>query len=56
MMIIKDEEHYFFIPNSGLNIICEREYKHDLINDLYSYFNQKKKNKCVVLDDDNNVI
>ena len=56
MMIIKDEEHYFFVPNSGLNIICEREYKHDLINDLYSYFNQKKKNKCVVLDDDNNVI
>lgn len=55
MMIIKDEEHYFFIPNSGLNIICEREYKQDLINDLYSYFNQKKKNKCVVLDD-NNVI
>lgn len=55
-MIIKDEDNYFFIPNSGLNIICENEFKQDLINDLNSYFGQKKKNKCIVVDDDNNII
>lgn len=57
MMKIKNEEDVFIIPaNYGLHILSTNQYKESLIEYLTSYFTQKKKTKCIVVDDEEEII
>ena len=56
-MKIKTEYKTFVIPiNNGMHLIYENGYKNELIDCLNNYFGLKKKNKCVILDDDEEII
>ena len=57
MMRIKSDDSTIIIPvNSGLHIIYENNIKDELLTNLNSYFGQKKKTKCIVFNEDNELI
>lgn len=57
MMKIKTESNCILLPvDSGLHLICENGLKTELIDCLTAYFNQKKKSRCVILNDDNEIV
>ena len=57
MMKIKTESNCILLPvDSGLHLICENDLKTELIDCLTAYFNQKKKSRCVILNDDNEIV
>ena len=56
-MKIKSENEVFIIPASnGVHLLADNEYNHIIIDYLNSYFGQKKKTKCIVLDDEDDPI
>ena len=57
MMIIKSNEHTLIIPvHRGLHLIHEMNCKYELLECLNSYFTLKKKTKCIIMDDDHDLI
>ena len=57
MMIIKSNEHTLIIPvYRGLHLIHEMNCKYELLECLNSYFALKKKTKCIIMDDDHELI
>ena len=57
MMIIKSNEHTLIIPvHRGLHLIHEMNCKYELLECLNSYFALKKKTKCIIMDDDHELI
>ena len=57
MMKIKTDEYNYLVPlKTGINILIENDCSEEVITCLISYFGNKKKTSCSILDDDNNVI
>ena len=56
MMKIKSEENVYIIPD--LNGVCaiSSPYIEDIVQCLVSYFVAKKKNRCVVIDEDGDLV
>lgn len=56
-MKIKCGDHTLMIPvQSGLHIMYESNLKYELLECLNSYFVQKKKTKCIVMDENDELI
>ena len=57
-MKIVSDDNTFIIPLSESNriILVSSNYKQELIDCFYSYFVMKKKTRCVIYDDDNQII
>ena len=56
-MKIQSNEHTFMIPvKSGLHLLYEANNKYELLDCLNSYFGQKKKTKCIVNDEEGELI
>lgn len=56
-MKMKTLDQIYYLPvTSGLHLIYEFDNRKELLNCLISYFGQKKKTKCVVLDDEDHLI
>lgn len=57
MMKIKTDEYNYLLPlKTGINILIENDCSEEIITCLISYFGNKKKTSCSILDDDNNII
>lgn len=57
MMKIKTEDAIYRIPvSSGVYLTYEMNDKTEILELIFSYFGQKKKTKCIVLDEDDNLI
>lgn len=56
-MKIKTDEQVFILPvEDSINVLVDRGFKKDIIESLNLYFNKKKKTKCLVYDEDNNLL
>lgn len=56
-MKINSGDHTFMIPvQSGLHILYESNHKNEFVDCMNSYFVQKKKTKCIVKDDEDELI
>lgn len=56
-MKIKIEDSFYCLPvSSGLHLLYDYSETNELIECLSSYFGQKKKTKCVILDDEGDLI
>lgn len=56
-MKIKSDEEVFIIPvEHGIHLLAKNKYNTIVIDYLSSYFGQKKKTKCIVLDDEEDII
>ena len=56
-MKIKTEDAIYRIPvSSGIYLTYEMNEKAEILDLMFSYFGQKKKTKCIVLDEDDNLI
>ena len=56
-MKIKYEDHTCILPvSTGMHLVYDSSGESDFLECLISYFGQKKKTKCIVLDDENDLI
>jgi hypothetical protein len=56
-MKISSGDHTFMIPvQSGLHILYESDNKNEFLDCMNSYFVQKKKTKCIIKDDEDELI
>lgn len=56
MMKIKSEENVYIIPDLNGACAISSPYVEDIVQCLVSYFVAKKKNRCVVIDEDGNLV
>lgn len=57
MMKVKSDSELFVLPSSGgIHLIAKNDNSNLVIEYLNSYFGQKKKTKCIVLDDEDDPI
>ena len=56
MMKIKSEENVYIIPDLNGACAISSPYIEDIVQCLVSYFVAKKKNKCVVIDEDGDLV
>lgn len=57
MMRIKSDDSTIIIPvDSGLHLVYENNIKDELLTNLNSYFGQKKKTKCIIFNEDDELI
>ena len=56
MMKIKSEENVYIIPDLNGACAISSSYVDDIVQCLFSYFVAKKKNKCVVIDEDGDLM
>lgn len=56
MMKIKSEENVYIIPDLNGACAISSPYIEDIVQCLVSYFVAKKKNRCVVIDEDGNLV
>ena len=56
-MKIKYEDHTCILPvSTGMHLVYDSSGESDFLECLISYFGQKKKTKCIVLDDEDDLI
>lgn len=55
-MKIKTDNDFFIFPDRGIHLLIAEEYAGQIIECFSLYFNQKKKTKCMILDQDNEMI
>lgn len=56
-MIIKTDESKYKIPlKIGINILFDNEHSKSIISFIFHYFGNKKKNNCVIFDDNESII
>ena len=55
-MKIKTNEEVFILPDKGLHLIVGNGFEKTIIECLNSFLNQKKKSKCIIYDQDGDMV